>query len=91
MNKPNSPFNWRENKEPTIFAKDPQFRPRRDGKSSGEVQSEAISRRVANGESPGSLYGISKKKEVLDRMMSYKQFGVYSRAVASKKPNKHEQ
>ena len=40
---PRSPFNWRLNKEPTIFAKDLHFRPRSNGKSNSELQSQARS------------------------------------------------
>lgn len=88
---PRSPFNWRLNKEPTIFAKDLHFRPRSNGKSNSELQSQAITRRVAKGENPGTVPGLSSKKRV-ETMLAYKQFGVFSRAEPTpKKPNKHEQ
>jgi len=73
---PRSPFNWRENKEPTIFAKDVNFRPRNtSGLSIGDAQSQVV----------------SKRKEQLNQLLAYKHFGTYTRAKASvKHPNKHE-
>lgn len=92
MSDPNSPFNWRERTEPSIFAKDLAFTPRKDGKSNSEVQSEVIAKKVAAGETPGTMYGISKKKEVAEKLLAYKHFGTYSRATPSiRHPNKHEQ
>lgn len=89
-----NPFNWRNNPEPSIFAKDPLFKARSDGKTNSQAQSEAISRRVANGESPGTVLGMSPKAdERLRSKLAYKQFGgAYSKAKPSsvRVPNKHE-
>lgn len=89
---PNSPFNWQTRSTPSVFAQDATFRPRAQGKSIGEAQSAAIERRIAAGESPGTLDGIGKRdKEREARMLAYRQFGTYSRAgMPKKKPNKHE-
>ena len=87
---PLSPFEWYKCKEPSIFAKDLAFRARKDGKSNSEVQSEVITRRIASGESPGTIKGISQKQVVLDRLLAYKHFG--NRPTDSiKHPNKHEE
>lgn len=90
----NSPFNWRLRTGPSIFAKDVNFRPRKDGKSIGEVQTEIVDSKRARGELPGNLYGLgspANAKAREERMLAYKQFGVYSKAVPSiKHPNKHE-
>lgn len=92
---PNSPFNWRMRTEPSIFAKDPQFRPKgTDGKSSGQIMSDYVERKRAQGEEVGTIHGlggraISKERE--RELLAYKQFGIYSQAKPSiKKPNKHE-
>lgn len=89
-----NPFEWWKNPEPSIFAKDPLFKARSDGKTNSQAQSEAISRRVANGESPGTVLGISTKAdERMRSKLAYKQFGgAYSRAKPSsvRVPNKHE-
>ena len=74
-NDPRSPFNWHLNREPSIFAKDADFRPRSAGLSNSEVQSQVV----------------SKRKEKLDQILAYKHFGTFTRAKASiKHPNKHE-
>lgn len=88
---PNSPFNWRMRTEPTIFAKDPQFRARKDGKSNGEVQSEVIERKRAEGEMPGHIYGVGAASKQDARLLAYKQFGTdVKNGKSTKKPNKHE-
>ena len=88
MNKdPRSPFNWRMRTERSIFASDPQFCARKDGKSISEVQTELIERKRAEGEMPGHIYGVGAKSMAKDeRLLSYKQFG----GEKGKKPNKHE-
>lgn len=90
----NSPFNWRLRTGPSIFAKDVNFRPRKDGKSIGEVQTEIVESKRARGEMPGVVHGLGTKETIKareERMLAYKQFGVYSKAVPSiKHPNKHE-
>jgi hypothetical protein len=58
-----SPFLWREDKSPTIFANDPRFpAPPAPGK---KTKSQAISQRVdaitkATGRNPGTIYGLTK-------------------------------
>ena len=90
-----SPFNWRLNNEPSIFAKDPAFRPRKDGKTSSQIQSEVVDERRSTGENVGSLHGMGNSTtktpdERINTLVAYKQFGTYSKAHPSKKPNKHE-
>ena len=89
--KPISPFNWRENKEPTIFAKDPYFRPKAGGKTNSQLATQSVETRRANGDDPSKLYLIGNRKTEEERMLAYRQFGVYSRAEPSiKRSNKHE-
>lgn len=95
MNKdPNNPFNWRLRTEPSIFAQDPQFRPRGEGgKSNSQIMSEHVEKLRAQGESPGTIHslgGRSTSKNREKELLAYKQFGVYSQAGAPKKPNKHQ-
>ena len=81
--KPLSPFDWRLNKESSIFAKDPAFCPRSSGKTASEAQTENVERRRANGENPGHLNGISKKQNLLEGIPAFRQFGIYSMARPS--------
>lgn len=92
-NDPHSPFNWRMRTEPSIFAKDVHFRPRKEGKSNGEVQSDVIERKREQGELPGHIEGLGKSnKSKTERLLAYKHFGTYTRAAPSiKHPNKHEE
>lgn len=89
---PKSPFNWYLRTEPSIFAKDPYFRPKGPEKrTSGQIMTEYVERKRAEGIEPGSIVGLGKlTKEKEERLLAYKQFGVFSKATPSKKPNKHE-
>jgi hypothetical protein len=92
-NDPRNPFNWRMRTGPSIFAQDPSFTPRKDGKSNGEVQSAVIARKVAEGKSPGTIHNLGRQDKGKEaQVLAYRQFGVYSKATPSiKVPNKHEQ
>jgi hypothetical protein len=92
MTNPNSPFNWRNRTEPSIFATDPQFRATSTGKTGSQIASESVEARRVQGVDPKALTNIGvPTKEKVERLLAYKQFGVYSRAKPSiKKPNKHE-
>lgn len=90
---PRSPFNWKLDPRPSIFAQDVHFRPRADSKTAGQAATDALDARRAAGPDPSTIHGLgspTKEKELA--MLAYKQFGTYSRATAAKKlPNKHEQ
>jgi hypothetical protein len=61
---PRSPFAWRSNTEPTIFAKDNSFTgtKRQPGKTPSQINSESADRFLAkNGRSLGTITGISRK------------------------------
>lgn len=88
----NSPFNWRMRTEPSIFYKDPLFRAKgAEGRSNSQIMTDFVEKKRAQGIEPGSIIGLGKlTKEKEERLLSYKHFGVYSKAQSSKKPNKHE-
>lgn len=92
MTHPDSPFNWRNRTTPSIFATDPQFCPKAGGKTGSQIASESVEARRVNGIDPKAVYNVGNQtKEREARVLAYKQFGTYSRAVPSvKKPNKHE-
>lgn len=90
---PRSPFNWRNDPTPSIFALDPYFRAKGpQGKTTSQIMTDFVERQRANGIEPGSIAGLGKTtKEKEERLLAYKQFGVYSKAAPiPKKPNKHE-
>jgi len=87
----NNPFNWRMRKEPSIFVKDIYFRARSDGKTDSQRSSEVTEAKKINGKSPPVVPGLGESSRVrTEKLLAYKQFGVYSQAKPSKKPNKHE-
>ncbi len=93
MNKdPNSPFNWYLRTKPSIFAEDPYFRPKGlEKRTSSQIMTDYVEKKRAEGVEPGSIVGLGKiTKEKEERLLAYKQFGTYAKAVPSKKPNKHE-
>lgn len=89
---PNNPFNWRLRTEPSIFAKDPYFRAKGpEGKTGSQIMTEYVEKKRAEGIEPGAIAGMGRpSKEKEERLLSYKHFGVYAKAKASKQPNKHE-
>lgn len=84
---PNNPFNWRLRTTPSIFATDPYFKTRSDGKTDSQRVSEIVEAKKINGFAPPTVYGLNKRAQDL---LSYKQFGVYSKAQPGKNKNKHE-
>ena len=89
---PRSPFNWRMRTERSIFASDPQFCAKgSEGRSSSQIMTDYVEKKRSEGIEPGAIVGLGKlTKEKEERLLAYKQFGVYSKASPSKKPNKHE-
>lgn len=57
-----SPFRWKENPRPSIFAGDSNFTGNKKGKTQSQVASEVVDRVTAQtGRNPGSIRGISSK------------------------------
>ena len=86
-----SPFLWYKSPRPSIFAQNSYFKPRGDtGKTTGQLATDSVENRRAKGEEVGYMKGMSRKWE--EEILSYRVFGVYSRATSSIKPskNKHE-
>ena len=59
----NSAFYWQG--EPSIFANDPAFTPRTNGKTASQIGAEVVERRTREeGRNPGTLTGISRRADV---------------------------
>ena len=59
----NSAFYWQG--EPSIFATDPAFTPRTNGKTASQIGAEVVERRTREeGRNPGTLSGISRRADV---------------------------
>ena len=90
---PQSPFLWRKNPRPSIFMADHVFRSKgQDGLSASQIASNFVEKERKRGKLPGSIINLgktTKQKELA--LIAYKQFGIYSRAVAVKPQlNKHQ-
>lgn len=69
-----SPFHWRENKSPTIFARDPRFTPTVLCITHSEVSSVSATRNIERtikrtGVNPGTIIGISEKADKMLRKL----------------------
>ena len=74
---PNSPFHWRENKTPSIFALDKSFE---KSAMSSASQTNVVEMGRLNGKDIGNLGGLTK---TISRI-NLREFSVFSRAVPSK-------
>ena len=78
---PNSPFNWYLRNGPSIFAQDPYFRPKADGKTDSQRATDTVEKRRVNGIDPGTISNLGKHtKEKEAQLLAYRQFGTYSKA-----------
>ena len=90
---PDSPFLWRKNPRDSLFMADHTYRAKgKDGRGGSEISSASVEAQRKLGKSPGTIHRLgatTKEKEAA--MLAFKNFGVYSRAVAAKaKLNKHQ-
>jgi len=88
-----SPFNWRDDPRPSIFANDPNFRAKGpDGKTTSQIMTDYVERQRAKGIEPGSLNNLGKHNQAKEQqLLAYRHFGVYAKAAPNvKQPNKHE-
>lgn len=59
----NSAFYWQG--EPSIFATDPSFTPRTNGKTASQIGAETVARRTREeGRNPGTLHGLSRRADL---------------------------
>ena len=91
---PDSPFLWRKNPKPSIFMKDHVFRSKGDsGLSLSQNATAVVEANRRQGKMSGTVKNFSSTTfEKEQAVIAYKQFGIYSRAKSSVKPqaNKHE-
>lgn len=92
---PTSPFHWATEKRESIFVNDIAFRAKgADGKSAAQIAADVIERRREVDPSLGTIKNIgtaANRHKEEERMLAFRQFGVYSRAKPSiRHPNKHE-
>lgn len=74
---PSSPFLWRHDHRPSIFAKDLFFRGA--GAVQSKAQTEVVERKRQNGEEVGTIKNLSNKARE-QNIISLRQFTVFARA-----------
>jgi len=72
-----SPFLWKHDHSPSVFAKDPHFRGH--GAVMSQSQTQVVERSRAQGISLGTIPNLSNKS--VQSTISVRQFSVYSRAI----------
>lgn len=77
---PNSPFLWKNNTSPTVFAKDPYFRST-NGSSGSVLSTKRVEESRAKGLPIGYMYGISRNKEA--ELLRIRTFTTFTKAIAS--------
>lgn len=77
---PDSPFHWKENDRPSMFALDINFRA--SGYNIGRGASERVAAQREQGLNPGVIKGISRDKEA--EILRMRQFTSYLKATPSK-------
>ena len=90
---PNSPFLWANNPRDSIFMADQTFRAKgKDGRGGSEISSATVEAQRRMGKMPGTIHRLgTTTKEKEEALIAFKQFGIYSRAVAAKPQlNKHQ-
>ena len=70
-----SPFMWKHDHTPTVFAKDPHFRGA--GATMSQSQTQVVERNRAQGISIGTIPNLSNKAQ---NIINVRQFTVYSKA-----------
>ncbi len=74
---PDSPFHWKDNPRPSIFARD-------NGAMLSMKQTAVVEREREKGHDVSHLPGISKRPEILaKRVINVRQFNIFSRAGQS--------
>jgi hypothetical protein len=76
---PNSPFHWKENPRPSIFANDPVFKAKgANALSAGHIMTEVVKKKRKEDQNHGTIYGLIKDRE--EAMLKAKRFHMYSKA-----------
>lgn len=78
-----SPFHWEHNKNPTVFARDINFRASGSGKTHSQISTEHVEQARQDGTMAGFLRGISRNRE--EEILRIRTFQTFSLAVQDAK------
>lgn len=72
----NNPFEWYKRTEPSIFAKDPAFTYKSNGKTTSQMATEKVDEQRQQGKSPGTIQGLGSDE---DRYAKYREHQIATR------------
>lgn len=83
-----NPFKWRERTEPSVFATDPAFTPKSNGKTGSQIATEFVDEQRKQGKMPGTIQGLGSSE---DKYLKYREHQYATRpenlvAVHSNRP-----
>jgi hypothetical protein len=71
-----NPFLWRERTEPSIFATDPAFTAKANGKTTSQMATEIVDEQRKKGKSPGTIQGLGANT---DKYLKYREHQIATR------------
>jgi len=72
----NNPFEWYKRTEPSIFAQDPAFRYKSNGKTTSQMATEKVDEQRAQGKMPGTIQGLGANT---DKYLRYREHQIATR------------
>ena len=85
---PDSPFHWKGDKSPTVFARDINFRASKTGQSTSQASTAQVEKARQEGTMAGFLRGISRNRE--EEVLRIRTFQTFSLAVINDAKRKAE-
>ena len=76
--RPSSPFLWKQNPRPSIFANDPLFKGTQSGKTASQISTDVVKRKRDEGVQMGTIYGLNKDRD--QALLHARSFHVFSKA-----------
>ena len=71
-----NPFEWYKRTEPSIFAADPAFRYKSNGKTTSQMATEKVDEQRKQGKSPGTVHGLGANT---DKYLRYREHQIATR------------
>ena len=72
----NNPFEWRKRTEPSIFAQDPAFIYKSNGKTTSQMATEMVDDQRKKGKMPGTIQGLNAAR---DKYLAYREHQMVTR------------
>jgi hypothetical protein len=72
----NNPFEWYKRTEPSIFAQDPAFTYKSNGKTTSQMATEKVDEQRKQGKMPGTIQGLGVNT---DKYLKYREHQIATR------------